>query len=655
VAYRALLVANWEYADPGKALGPLNGPRNDLKVMRKALTDQQFGLFEVATEQNLTWAKMRGAFSDFLAGAEPQDRLLIYFSGHGERLGDGRLALCGVDTEYAKLGATTFDTKELREWIETANRSPSTVVVLDCCYSGAFKDAGPSEADLQRSLGAGTIALCSGGSQPTRDALSEDDASPFTAALATILADPGVPGDADGFLTVDEVYRRLLAYTPPLQPKPKRNEQSQGMFPLALRAKPAGRERDDLKGFEKPDVEAIELRFSRACVHVEADSTEAEDLDLDHFDECRQSAVLGLIQLTDAILCASEYDADEWAQRAVRQAWSCIGSNLFETTLPPAVRRRIHAVGQPGGKLLKLRLSFDDAKQEAYPWEFLYRERDDGNTDDGVEPQPLALAPGLLLERVVRQEGAAAPETQVTGPYTVGLVGSHRATLGDATAKVADGLTAMPGLNVVFDLRGSAARWGEFLDALDQGPDLLVVSAPVRRRAKGGADIGFWSDDPADAEWHPVQDLISEFHWRKRRFRAVVFTTFAARPGQDSFRATSELACQLARALIGPVVFICHAPGYAAHVKPLAPDTLPLLFVDAFTRGERFDHAVYYAKNRVARFGSQQLRRTFGVPGYYVIEQAGAPAADAPSPGPRRSGILAGASARPPGKEPKPA
>jgi hypothetical protein len=55
-------------------------------------------------------------------------------------------------------------------------------------------------------------------------------------------------------------------------------------------------------------------------------------------------------------------------------------------------------------------------------------------------------------------------------------------------------------------------------------------------------------------------------------------------------------------------------------VQELGRDSFPVLFVDVLTRRKRFDDAVYFAKNRVAGRGSQEARRTFGVPGYYVAE-----------------------------------
>ena len=102
---RALVICNWEYTDSTGTLSPLNGPANDLRQIVDAFEDEQFGLFQgqVTTCENLTNEKLRTEVYEFLESAKPNDTLLLYYSGHGERRVDGRLALCGVDTEIPEV------------------------------------------------------------------------------------------------------------------------------------------------------------------------------------------------------------------------------------------------------------------------------------------------------------------------------------------------------------------------------------------------------------------------------------------------------------------------------------------------------------------------------------------------------------------------
>ncbi len=639
MAYKALLIGNWEYSDESKVLLPLKGPRNDLRLMRDALTHSRFGLFEpenVKCSENLKFAEMQTTCLDFLKAAKIDDRLLLYYSGHGERLSkDERLALCGVDTNHRLLDATSFDTDKLRSWIEEDNRAPSTIVILDCCYAGRMKGA-VSEQKLYASLGAGTMVLASGANHPAPDAVGEGNPSPFTAALAKVMLDQDVRGD-QGFLTAETVYECLTNLDPPLSPRPWHNVQSQGTFPLAKREQPTTLERPELKGPAPPaQLESVDLIFEDGMVSARWGKGDTETFDLTGLDSHRQTAVRRLSQLADAVIRVPEYAKDDWYQQAVEKAWNCVGVNLFESAIPPELANRIRSnIDASGKRVLKVRLAFDPGADslESYPWEYLQTEYSRGGEGSGgAEALPLALRPGLLIERVAPSRG-----THVTGPHpanaawTVGVVDCLPDTFSAATARVSEDLTKLAKLSVVMDLKGSRAHWGSFLDTLgNQAPQLLLLFAPVRRGSKG-VEVGFIPDDPGEPEWHTSSQLTSEFRAADLSFEAIIFVTFAARPGQDSFRGTLELARALARSDIGPVVFACHAPGFETHLINRDRDAFAVLFIDALTRGVDLDKAFCYAKHRVIRMGSEAVRRTFGVPGYYVSASAG-PKPSRPSP-----------------------
>jgi hypothetical protein len=630
VAYKALLIGNWEYADVSHVLLPLKGPRNDLRIVHAALTDPSFGLFDpenVKCSENLTFGDMQTTCLEFLKAAKTEDRLLLYFSGHGERLPkDERLALCGVNTTHRLLDATSFDTDKLRNWIEEDNRAPSTIVILDCCYAGRMKGA-VAEQKLYSSLGAGTMVLASGANQPAPDAVGEDEPSPFTAALVRVLLDQEVKGDK-GFLTADSVYERLINLDPPLSPRPWHNVQSQGTFALARRPQAAVPEQPELKGPQPPDVvETVDLIFEVGQVSARWETGDLETLDLTSFDAHRQAAVRRLGQLADAVIRVPEYAKDDWYQRAVEKAWNCIGVNLFETSIPSGLAERIrNNIDATGKSVLKVRLAFDRGAGplEAYPWEYLQVGYASGGEGLGTaQSLPLALRPGLLIERVAPTKGPRAGNPRpADAAWTVGVVNCLYGAFSPAAARVAEDLTRLAKLNVVMDLNGGRAHWGNFLDTLSaQEPRLLLLFAPVRRSAKG-VEVGFFPDEPGEPDWHTSSQLTSELRTAELSFDAIVFVTFAALPGQDSFRGTLELASALARSDVGPVVFACHAPGYEAHCINRERDAFPVLFIDALTRGFGFDKAFYYAKHRVIRMASEAVRRTFGVPGYYVSPSA---------------------------------
>jgi hypothetical protein len=627
MAYKALLVVNWEYRDPAKVLTPLKGPRNDLKAMRDALTHSSFGLFDennVRCFENVTRADMPIIFYEFLYGAGKDDSLLLYFSGHGERrLSDERLALCGVDTDHKRLEPTSFDTSALRTWIEQFNRAPSTIVVLDCCYAGQMKGS-LNEQSVIGSLGAGTMVLGSGRNRPAQDADNASDPSPFTAALAKILLDPEEKGDQRGWVTADAVYERLIRLDPPLLPAPYRNVQSQGTFVLAKREAPPTLTREELKGFQVPEsVEVIELKFGAETVAARWETGRSETLKLTALDDHRQTAMRRLAQLADAVLRIPEYADDHWYQLAVQQTWNCVGVNLFETAIPRGLRKRLSSgIDGTGRHLLKLRLSFEEAATcplEPYPWEHLQIGSVPGaKPPGGDELLPLALRPGLLIERVAPVGVPPSGSRPSKATSTAGVVNCLQDKFALAAARIAEDLTKLPELNVIMDLKAGSARWGPFLDALTwHSPRLLLLCASLRSGAQG-VELGFVPDEPGEPEWHRGTELTSELHKAGLHFDAIVFMTFSAKPGQDSFHGTIEFAQALARSGVGPVVFVCHAPGFDAPILNRQRDAFPVLFIDALTRGTPLDQAFYYAKNRVIRMGNEAVRRTFGVPGYYV-------------------------------------
>jgi hypothetical protein len=80
VAYRALLIRNWEYTH---GFAPLKGPRNDLERMEAALTHEEFGLFDagdVDARPNLKAWDMRGASTT--SSRTPSDQTALAVLDH---------------------------------------------------------------------------------------------------------------------------------------------------------------------------------------------------------------------------------------------------------------------------------------------------------------------------------------------------------------------------------------------------------------------------------------------------------------------------------------------------------------------------------------------------------------------------------------------
>ncbi len=622
--FRALLVGNWEYASTDGGMPPLNGPQYDLARLREAFTHPEFGLIadqaRIDVKENLTSNQLRTELYRIASTSEPDETLLIYYSGHGERLGqDQNLGLLGVDVPYDERGGLAVNTSELSAWLDSA-RARSKIVILDCCYSGQFR--GPLEESVVESFGEGTWVLASGGNQVVQDQVADGRPSPFTEALANVLVDEALTG-TDGWLTTDDVYEALDRYDPRLDPRPKRSMRAQGQLPLARRARPvlpaAG-----IPGWpDELDVVRVALTFTQTHVVAEWDQDgngrvsrgerEASALELSQL-----AAVRRLCELSDAVMRARDYGDPSWQRRA-RRAIEAAGAILFDTAIPDSLKELIQ--GATRNQLVRLDLDFEDPWQllAELPWEYLNLPRAADTPSDAIRRR-------IVVSRVRARTsgGPSAPTsspTSTAGPGNVTdvvLVNTLPSPQDRLADRIRDELDTMEGARALIATTGKPARWDEFLDAVDQMPHYLVLCAPLRRERTGErpvARVGFADDDFRDPS-----SLVSELE-RVGNLRAVVLVTVSTEPGSDAIRAAPMVAEELSSGLHVPVVFACHSPGLERYVGQRTgsdPQTFVGLLLTALTQGKPLDQSVWYARERVLRFIPQELVSTFGNPGFFV-------------------------------------
>jgi uncharacterized caspase-like protein len=75
--------------------------------------------------------------SKFFRERQLTDLALLYFSGHGFRDDNGELYLTTSDTEIDDVEASSLSATFIRQRMEQS-RAGQQVVLLDCCFSGAF-------------------------------------------------------------------------------------------------------------------------------------------------------------------------------------------------------------------------------------------------------------------------------------------------------------------------------------------------------------------------------------------------------------------------------------------------------------------------------------------------------------------------------------
>jgi uncharacterized caspase-like protein len=137
----ALLIASFEYDDPH--FRPLKAPAQDVKALSRILSDPAMGGFsDVKTLLNEPKDALVLAIEEFFDDRNRDDLLLLYFSCHGIKGEDGRLYYATKNTRHRRLVSTAVPAYQVNDLIGRS-RSRRRILVLDCCYSGAFSKASP--------------------------------------------------------------------------------------------------------------------------------------------------------------------------------------------------------------------------------------------------------------------------------------------------------------------------------------------------------------------------------------------------------------------------------------------------------------------------------------------------------------------------------
>ncbi len=229
-ARRALVVANSRYDDP--AFARLRSPTHDAEALARVLGDPAIGGFDVDLLIDADERTIRRGIAAFFTDRDRDDLLLLHFSCHGVKDVAGRLYFAARDTELAMLAATGVPAAFVNDVLA---HSPvrRVIIVLDCCYSGAFArgDAVRSgnEVHVGEAFTAGSGRIVLTASSATEYAFeggdlarSEGRPSVFTSALVRGLETGEADLDGDGEIVVDElydyVYRAVRANVPEQRP-----------------------------------------------------------------------------------------------------------------------------------------------------------------------------------------------------------------------------------------------------------------------------------------------------------------------------------------------------------------------------------------------------------------------------------------------------
>jgi len=210
----ALVVAVTDYVDP--SLRRLRAPAGDAADLRDVLADPEVGGFSVTSVINEKAQQIRLAIEDFLADRSPDDLLLVYLSCHGMIDLRRRLYFAARDTIKDRLASSGVEANWVLDQLEDC-RARQQVVILDCCFSGAFAQGSKGDTDLgigERLVGEGRGRVVLTASRGTEYSFEgeplhgEDTArgSVFTSALVDGIRTGAADTDQDGLISVDDAY-----------------------------------------------------------------------------------------------------------------------------------------------------------------------------------------------------------------------------------------------------------------------------------------------------------------------------------------------------------------------------------------------------------------------------------------------------------------
>ncbi|MEV7040935.1 caspase family protein [Amycolatopsis sp. NPDC051061] len=213
-ARSALIVASASYTDPG--LRQLRAPGSDAEALAAVLRDPAIGGFEVRTLLDEPAHHITLAVEEFFADRHPDDLLLVHFSCHGLKDEEGELYFATKDTRLRRLGATAVAAEFVNRRMGRS-RCRRIVLLLDCCYAGAFERgmtarAGGGVAIEAQFGGRGRAVITASSAMEYAfegDELTDaqqTQPSVFTGALVTGLSTGEADRDQDGMVALDELY-----------------------------------------------------------------------------------------------------------------------------------------------------------------------------------------------------------------------------------------------------------------------------------------------------------------------------------------------------------------------------------------------------------------------------------------------------------------
>jgi hypothetical protein len=208
----ALLVGVSQY---GPGFNQLPAAAKDVEAMQRVLLHPDMGDFEqVQSLIDPDPQEMGTAIEKLYGDGRRDDLLVLFFSGHGIKDESGNLYLATRATRKNERGGLIRSTAIAARFVQeimSDSRARRQVVILDCCFSGAFGEGllakDDSSVDVRRQLGGeGRVVLTSSTSTQYSFEQQGSDLSIYTRYLVEGIETGAADLDEDDVISVDELH-----------------------------------------------------------------------------------------------------------------------------------------------------------------------------------------------------------------------------------------------------------------------------------------------------------------------------------------------------------------------------------------------------------------------------------------------------------------
>jgi tetratricopeptide (TPR) repeat protein len=229
MAKLALLIGVSDYES---GLNPLPGAVRDIAAMQQVLQHPEMGGFDrVNILPNPEPTKMQEAIESLFSDCAKEDLALLFFSGHGIKDDSGRLYFATRATRKNPKGELVKATAVPAGFVQDImgnSRCKRQIVILDCCFSGAFSEGmmakDDDSVDVQTQLGGeGRAVLTSSTSTQYSFEQQDSDLSVYTRYFVEGIETGAADLDGNGSISIDELHeytrKKVQEAAPAMRPK----------------------------------------------------------------------------------------------------------------------------------------------------------------------------------------------------------------------------------------------------------------------------------------------------------------------------------------------------------------------------------------------------------------------------------------------------